>query len=159
MGNVEPEVFCIMEKTPLCSGDAEDHVKIILTAPGAPAVDIEMTNAVAYPQDTWLVMGTQGGLIGTHKKLRWRYVDPQLLPPRPVSRVPTPDRSYNREELAWREETLDLTQDTTTGFEAVYLDLYETLRHGKPLTITAESVKRQIAVLEKCRRQSPLYAG
>jgi scyllo-inositol 2-dehydrogenase (NADP+) len=157
-GNAEPDVFCHMERTPLCLGDAEDHVKIILHAPGAPLVDMEFTNACAYPQEHWLVMGTQGGLAGTHGKLRWKYIDPAELPERSVSREPTPGRSYNREELSWTEESSDFsTEGYTVSNMRLYDDLYATLRQGAPLAVTPESIRRQIAVLERCRELSPVY--
>jgi len=151
LGDAEPEIFCHVERTPLYSGDAESHVKIILQADNRPMIDIELTNACAYPQEEWLIMGTQGGLSGSRQKLCWKYFDPELLPPRPVSRQPTPDRSYNSEELPWREETCDFSADLGWGYEKVYLDLYASLRQGKPLAITSGSVRRQVATLEKCR--------
>ena len=156
-GDATPEVYCQMERTPLSSGDAEDHVKVLLHAPGATTIDLEFSNACAYPQDMWLVMGTSGGLAGTHTALRWRYVDPRLLPPRPVSAEPTPDRSYNREELPWIEETADLSKERhTDSNKRLYHDLYATLRAHQPPAITAESVRRQIAVLQQCRELSPV---
>jgi len=155
-GDVEPEVFCHMERTPLSFGDAEDHVKVILRAPGAPTIDMEFSNAVAYPQDTWHVMGTQGGLSGSHSQLRWKSIDPDVLPVRQLSREPTPDRSYNREELPWVEETCDLSKEGhRTNNRRLYHDLYGTLRQQAPLAITPESIRRQIAVLEKCRELCP----
>ena len=156
-GDAEPQVFCHMERTPLVSGDAEDHVKVILHAPGTPMIDMEFTNACAYSQEQWLVMGTQGGLTGTHGQLRWKYVDPELLPRRPVSREPAPDRSYNREELPWVEESCDFSNETyTMSNKRLYNALYATLRKGAPLAIAPESIRRQIAVLEKCRELSPV---
>ena len=156
LGDVDPEVYCSMERTPLYSGDAESHVKIILRADGRPMIDIELTSACAFPQQEWLVMGTQGGLEGNSRMLRWRYFDPERLPPRPVSREPTVDRSYNREDLPWQEETCDLAASQDQGRAKVYRDLYATLRQGAPLAITPQSVRRQIAVLERCRELSPV---
>ncbi|MHB0879106.1 MAG: Gfo/Idh/MocA family protein [Anaerolineae bacterium] len=159
LGDAAPEVFCDMRSTPLfCGGDAEDQVKIILRAPGEPLVDIEMTQAYAYGQDRWQIMGTQGSLTGSGKQLRWKWFDPRVAELRMLSKESTPDRSYNRDTLPWREETWDNSEDTTSGYELLYQDLYETLVHGAPLAVTAESVRRQIAVLEECRRQSAVYA-
>ncbi len=156
LGEVEPDVFCQMERM-LSSGEAEDHVKILLRALGKPIIDIEVTSACAYPQDRWLVMGSQGGLTGTANRLRWKFVDPEVLPPRPVSTEPTPDRSYNREELPWVEESCEIPREASRLANAqVYLDLYPALREGAPVAITAESVRRQIAVLDTCRRLSPV---
>jgi predicted dehydrogenase len=156
-GDAEPQLFCRMDRTPLTAGDAEDHVKVVLSAPGAPTIDLEFTNANAYPQPRWLVMGTQGGLTGSGEQLRWRYVDPALLPARAVSTEPTPDRSYNREELAWVEETCDLSKEVyTDSNKRLYADLYRTLREGAPLAVTPGSIARQIALLDRCRQLSPV---
>jgi len=149
-GDEEPEVFCDMQRT-LTLGDAEDHVKIILRAPGAPMVDIEVTRACAYPQSWWLIMGTQGGLTGSTTSLRWKYFNPEDLPPRQVDEKPTPDRSYNREEIPWIEETWNLGEGYKRGTFLFYEELYKTLRHGAPLAITPESVRRVMWVIEKCR--------
>ncbi|MEM2500959.1 MAG: Gfo/Idh/MocA family oxidoreductase, partial [Candidatus Bathyarchaeia archaeon] len=104
IGDNEPEVFCDLQRT-LTLGDAEDHVKIILKAENAPLIDIEVTRACAYPQNTWLIMGTQGGLIGNRFSLKWKYFNPEELPPRQLETEPTPDRSYNVEEIPWKEES------------------------------------------------------
>jgi len=151
IGNAEPEVFCDLQRT-LTLGDAEDHVKMILRAPGCPLVDIEITHANAFPQDYWLVMGTCGGLTGGGTSLRWKYVDPKDLPHREVDARPTPDRSYNREEINWIEETWKQDQNSMPGEFAFYDELYGTVRHGNPLGVTPESVRKVMSVMEKCHR-------
>lgn len=160
LGDAEPEVFCHLERT-LTSGDADDHCKIILRAAGAPMVDVEITSACAYPQDAWFIMGTRGGLTGSGSSLTWKYVDFDKLPPRPVDRNPTPDRSYNSEEYSWTEETWEPPGQDIPGAGGIavlhfYEDLYETLRNGAPLVITAQSVRRLIALLEKCHELCPV---
>lgn len=142
-------MFCDLQKT-LTLGDAEDHVKIILSAPNS-TVDIEVTRACAYPQNWWLVMGTQGGLTGSNSSLRWKYFDPKLLPPRQVETEPTPDRSYNREEIPWEEEVWNLDNTCKSGEVAFYEALYKTLREGAPLGVTPESVRKVMYLIEKCR--------
>jgi len=156
LGDKEPEIFCDLQRT-LTSGDAEDHCKVILRAPDAPLMDIEITRACAWPQDQWLVMGTRGGLKGNSGQLRWKYVDFDKLPPRPVDRTATPDRTYNSEDLSWHEDSWKRPEDAPLK-KAIpfYLDLYRTLREGAPLVITPESVRRLVAVLEECHRQCPL---
>ena len=152
----EPEVFCHMETTPLYAGDADSHVKIVLLPQNGPLVDIELTHACAYPQDRWLVMGTQGGLTSDRRTIRWKYFDPDEAPPLVLDIEPTPDRSYNWEELPWHEETWEVTGDFGGGVRQLYRDLYATIREGAPLAITPESVRRQMAILERCRELSPV---
>lgn len=155
LGDAEPEIFCHLERT-LTSGDAEDHCKVILRAPGAPMIDLEITSSCAYPQDTYLVMGTSGGLTGNPRSLRWKYVDWSKMPPRPVDRSPVVGRAYNREELDWKEESWERPEDYPPEVFLFYRDLYETLRHSSPLVITPESVRRQVAILQKCHELCPV---
>lgn len=148
------EVFADLRNA-LSSGDAEDHVRLTLRAPGdpdAPTLDIEFTAACAYPQDRWLVMGTAGGLRGTDRRLEWRWVDWSALPARPPDEQPTPDRSYNSETLHWQEETMDLTDNFASGPDRFYNGLSAALRRGEPLEITPEAIRHRIAILEKARR-------
>ncbi|MGQ9690723.1 MAG: Gfo/Idh/MocA family protein [Thermoproteota archaeon] len=150
LGGEEPEVlFCDLRRI-LTLGDAEDHVKIILGFKGSTA-DIEVTRACAYPQNEWLVMGTRGGLTGSSSTLKWKYFDPEELPPRQVETSPTPDRSYNWEEVPWREEAWDLSAECKSGEALFYENLYRALREGAPLPVSPESVRKVIHVIAKCR--------
>lgn len=163
---VEPEVWA--EKLHcLCSGDAEDHIKIILRGPagsGKPTIEIELSSVFAYGQDRWLICGTSGGLRGGADKLEWKYVDWSQMPPRPVTDQPTPDRSYNSEPLTWQTGTWTATGPADKGGGAapamqpaldLYRDLYETIRHGKPQVITPQSVRRRVAIIERSHQLCP----
>ncbi len=152
-GDQKPELFVDIQKT-LTLGDTEDHVKIILKAAGAPTIEVEITNACAYPQP-WLVMGTQGGLCGTSEKIQWKYFDPNELIEREVSTEPTPDRSYNYEELPLIEEDCN-DVSPNSGWEDFYKDLYKTLRRNAPLAVTPESVRRQMWIIDQCEKMCPL---
>jgi predicted dehydrogenase len=154
---VEPEVF-YRAANALAVGDAEDSFKIILTAPGAPLVDFELIGACAYAQEPWLVMGNQGTLAGNYDNLRWKYFVPAEASPRSLSTEPTPDRSYNRDDLRLHEETWQAPQpdeQTPASFLAMtlayYRDLYSTLREGAPLRVAPESVRRVMRVVELCK--------
>ena len=103
-GPIEPAVF-YRAVNALALGDAEDSFKILLTAPDAPLVDLELVSACAYAQEPWLVMGTQGTLAGTYDALRWKYVRPEELSPRRLDTQSTPDRSYNRDDLTLHVES------------------------------------------------------
>ena len=152
----EPEMFCRMEATPLYAGDADSHVKLILNPQNGPLVDIELTHACAYPQGHWLIMGTQGSLTCDRNTVHWKYFDPANAPALILDEKPTPDRGYNKEELPWQEETCELKNEFRETIYKLYNDLYTSIRQKAPLAITAESVRRQMAILERCRELSPL---
>ena len=154
-GPAEPEVFCKLEKT-LSLGDADDHLKLVIKAEGQPTVDIEISSACAFPGESWNVMGTQGGLWGNGGQLRWKYFDPQNLPPRTLDTRPTPNRSYNRDDIPWQEDSWQTDVRGSHAYVQYYLDLYQTIRHGAPLVITPESVLRVIRLQEQCHELSPV---
>lgn len=156
-GPVEPTVF-YREANALALGDAEDSFKILLTAPGAPLVDLELVSACAYAQEPWLVMGTQGTLAGNFDALRWKYVRPEELSLRQLDTQSTPDRSYNRDDLRFHEESWaapppdEKTPAAFLGMTfAYYRDLYRTLREGAPLAVPPEGVRRVMQVVEQCK--------
>ena len=101
-------------------------------------------------------MGIQGSLASDRKTVRWKYFDPAEVPPLILDTRPTPDRSYNQEELPWHEESCELQPDFGGEVRRLYCDLHATIRHGAPLAITPESVQRQVAILERCRNLSPV---
>lgn len=158
--NYPETVFCHLDRT-LTLGDADDHVKLVFKGKDAPTIDIEISSACAYPGETWNVMGTQGGLAGSTKQLRWKWFDPAVQTSRVLDTKPTPDRSYNRDDLKWQEASWDAANDPdpAPGEPAFYLDLYETIRNGQPLAITPQSVRRVMWLIEECHRLCPLAQG
>ena len=152
----EPTVFCHRETTPLYAGDADSHVKVILEPKKGPLVEVNITNTCAYPPVTWLVLGTQGSMVCTATEARWKYFDPDRAPSLVLDTKPTPDRSYNHEQLPWEEQSAEIMNDGTVNGQELYRALYTSIRDGAPLGITPESVRQQIAVLERCRELSPV---
>lgn len=64
-----PEIFCRMDRADTF-GDAEDYVKLIMTLPGRPVVDVEISSSNAYPWGTYNVQGTHGGLWASIKEAK-----------------------------------------------------------------------------------------
>lgn len=161
-GEGMPQVFCRMDRANTW-GDAEDHVKLILSGKGHPLIDLEISSCCAYPCFTYNVYGTQGGLIGSSTEMRWKYFLPAEAPPQRLIEEPlsTPEGlpCYCSETLPWREESWQASEAGggafTAAVAALYQMLYRTLTTGALLEITPEQVRRQIAVIEECQRQNP----
>jgi predicted dehydrogenase len=173
-GEGEPEVFCHMDCTEGTTGDAENHVKLLLRGPGHPLVDLEISSCCAYPCFTYQIYGTRGGLKGTQSEATWRYYDPAALAPLRLAREPLADPAsggpaYCREAVAWQtgqwpdapgtsaisEPGYAPIQPESSMTQAFYDMLHRSLTTGAPLVITPQQVRRQIAVIEACRRQNP----
>lgn len=154
-GPSEPEVFCHLDRT-LTLGDADDHLKLVIKGDRAPTIDIEISSACAFPSESWHIMGTRGGLRGHRGRLDWKYFDPAALPPRILDTRPTPNRSYNRDDIPWQVDSWEPPAADRPVYAQFYADLFQSLRHGAPLVITPESVYRVIQLQEKCHELSPV---
>ena len=70
------------------------------------------------------------------------------------------DLRYCSEELPWKHKTWTKRKTKVDGFQflsrAFYNNVYDVLVRGGKLVVTPPQVRRQIAVMEQCRRQSPM---
>ncbi|HHW10586.1 MAG TPA: Gfo/Idh/MocA family oxidoreductase [Firmicutes bacterium] len=160
--DVMPKVTCYMDRANTF-GDAEDYVKVLLSAPGRPVIDLEVSSCCAYPSFTYNVQGTCGGLKGSMNHIQWRYFKPSEAPPRELIRIPLVDEkgypAYCKDNLTWYEEEWHLPEDQelfSHTSKSYYTMLYKTMTAGAPLEVTPEQVRQQIAVMEECHRQNPL---
>lgn len=161
--DIMPEVFCMMDRANTF-GDAEDYVKVVLRKEGRPVIDMEISSCSAYGEDTYRIQGTSGGLRGTDRELEWKYFKPEEAPQQQLITEPLigPDGlpTYCRETLPWREDRWSLSLEegqTIMGMmtEKLYRMVYRTLTEGVEPEITLEHVRRQLQVIEECRRQNP----
>lgn len=165
---IEPEVMCRMDRA-VTLGDAEDYVKLILSGPGRPTIDMEISSCSAYPQPKFVVQGTQGGLRGDTRRLEWKYFKPEQLPGQKLIREPLFDQqgnpAYCSETIPWHEDSWDMPfadehEMNRHMSEQFYSMLYRTLAHGEPCEIQVVHARRQMAVMEACRKQNPhIYTG
>lgn len=159
-----PKVMCIMDR---CNtfGDAEDHVKLILTGKDRPTLDIEISSCCTYPPaESYNVYGTRGGLSGNANRLVWKYFKEEEAPKRELIREPLKNQEglpiYCSETLTWHEESWEPPEEVRKdvgGFlvRAFYDGLYQTLVSGAELTVKPEEIRQQIAVIDECLRQNP----
>lgn len=161
---VRPTVWAERRKC-LTSGDGEDHVKIILTAPRRPTIEIEISSVFAFGQDRWTLCGTAGGLRGSANELEWKWVDWSTMPARPLDPKSTPDRSYNTEKLDWQTGSWKPASAADTGGGAVpslgpvaelYTMLHGVVTDGAAQTITPQSVRRRVDILERAAAMAPV---
>ncbi len=156
MASPEPEVFAHLDRT-LWLGDADDHVKLMLRAPGDPVVDVELSCTCAFPCYDWLVMGTQGTLRSKRREVVWKYLDPGQFTPQTVERTAPANRGFDRcdeeAKLPWQIAQWD-GQKAPHPMPWYYRALYATLRQGAPPVVTVDSVRRVMVVVEKCHQQT-----
>jgi scyllo-inositol 2-dehydrogenase (NADP+) len=159
-GEGMPEVCCRMDRANTY-GDAEDHVKLLLSGDGHPTIDLEISSCCPYGPSSYAIYGTNGGLRAAGKGLEWKYFKPEEAPQQhlieePICK-PNGQPAYCGEELTWYSESWT-PEDSPAGLPPtgrLYQMVYNTLTTGAPLEVTPAQVRRQIAVIEECQRQNP----
>lgn len=155
-----PTVFCKMARAHTF-GDAEDYVKLILTAPHKPLIDLSISSCDAYPLFVYKIHAQRGGLKGSIHELDWKYYKEEEAPAQKL--VPTPLMNedgypaYCGEKLIWHEGHFDSAPEApfVDAVDDYYAMTYDALVFGKEPAITPYQVRQQIAVIEECHRQNP----
>ena len=142
-------------------GDAEDYAKIILTAPGKPLVDIELSKCNAYSGPMYVVHCQYGSLKATMNTIDYKYYNRETAPEQHLILEPLfkADRTpaYCSESLDWTEEHIDLSGSSfDTAVEKYYDMIYDNLVNGKQMEITPYQVLKQFKVIDLIRSQNPL---
>ena len=156
-----PGIYCRMDRA-VTFGNAEDYVKLILTAPDRPLIDLDISSCDAYPSYTYKVEGTNGGLKGTMAHIDWKYFKPEEAPEQVLVKETLTSGeeklpAYCGEKLTWYEESWD--GDPQAPFIAavqVYYDqIYTLFTEGRAHEIQLKQVRQQIAVITEAHRQNP----
>ena len=170
-----PEIKCYMDRVNTY-GDAPDYVKLTMTAPGKPVIDLEISSCNPYPKFQYSIQAEYGGLCGDGSRLDYKYYVRETAPVQRLTREPLekPDGtpSYCNEKLEWVEKSWNINGDqANTGISSAsyvpekppedpaiefYTMLYNHIVNGGPLEITPQQVRQQIAVIEECHRQNPM---
>lgn len=147
--------------TALTSGDAEDYVKILLTAPGKPLVDIEMNSIDAFSDYNIKIQGTKGTLKSTPGRFTLKYMVDGENPVKPVCEHFLEDENGNPlycvEKLVTHEQSGDYNGTAfDVGTAAIYENLYYVITEGRELAVPLYHSAMTINVIEAAHAENPL---
>jgi len=158
-----PEDITVFSKLSLANsfGNAEDYAKIILTAPHAPLLDIEISSCHGYVPPMYLIQGSKGALRGTGSHIDIKYFDPANEPDRVAIRESLSDANgypaYCWESLHWKEESYDVVGTAfDVGTACYYKMIYDYLTDGKPMEVDPQDLLLQLKVIDMIHAQNPL---
>ena len=156
-----PEVLCVMDKLN-SFGDAEDHVKLILTRKGRPTIDLEVSSCSNFNPYTYQIYGSRGSLAGTMTHLDWKYFKDEEAPAQSLLDGPMPKRAFCSEALTWHEGSWEAPEEVKRNLfdymaTRYYSRLHDSLTKGAELAVKLEEVRQQIAVIEEAHRQNGSY--
>ena len=159
----DPEARVVYSKldTALTSGDSDDYAKILITAPGKPIMDIEISSIDAYSKYNIKAQGARGTLIATPTTCDMTYIVDGENPERPVCAEFLKDESgnpiYCTEKL---EKHVESEKFDGTAFDIgtarLYEQLYYKITEGREMTVTARMAADIISVIETVHAQNPL---
>lgn len=142
-------------------GDAEDYVKLMLTAPGKPLIDLEISSCCAYKPYTYLIHAKNGSLTATNSVIDYKYFVPAEAPEQHLIteslRNTNGHPMYCSEKLDWHTEHTELTGSAfDTAVSEYYTMIYEHLVNNRPMEIVPEQSMQQIGMMEKAHADNPL---
>ena len=145
----------------LCSGDAEDYAKIILTAPNKPVVDVEINSTDAFSNYNLKIQGSKGTYMSTIRNYKMKYIVDGENPERPVIAESLQDADgypiYCSEDLVVHEEEGQFDGNAfNVGTEMLYRMLYTSLTTGAPLELQPENMAKIVSVMETVHAQNPM---
>lgn len=134
-------------------GDAEDHIKLILTGANGRIVDIEISGGTAISEPEWLVWGARGALACTGNTLTLKYLDPRhpLKPRQAYSGTPG-TRFGEPEPLRWIEKTIPVNPKRNVNMSTIWDELYRTIRQGKRFPISLDEAVEVMKVVSMARK-------
>jgi len=151
----------------LTPGDADDHVRILLTGENGRLVEIEISNAIALPGPYCTVVGDRGALSfgQDQKEIRLKYLDPKFRwPETTVNPHAAPrDRGHWAAEtdLPWIEETRPVMPGVNM-WEQVEIELarhlFAALREGVPFPVKNSDAFEVVRITEIVKKQNSQFA-
>jgi scyllo-inositol 2-dehydrogenase (NADP+) len=150
LGTPPVEVWSNLKKV-AAVGDAEDHLKIIMTNEDGLLVDIIISGGAALREPEYLIWGSRGGLTCTGSKITLKYLNPETeLAPRSAKPGTPKIGSFGTPEtLDWIEETIDVAPKAKAGMDRIWYELYSTIRENTLFLPSVLGVAVSICILDQ----------
>lgn len=135
------------------AGDAEDHLKIILTGRNGCVVDLEISGGAAVGGPTYLVLGSRGALT-CNGSITLRYLDPRRkLAPRKADPASPPAMTFgSKDNLKWIEKTIPVDPKKKTSMTMIWDDLYQAVRNRKRFPIALDEAVEVMKVVSAAKK-------
>lgn len=143
-------------KKTVAAGDAEDYVKIILTAESGRTIDIEISGGSILPAPVYQVYGTRGGLLSqTGRDIYLKYLNPERDLPEKQADHGTPGEKsgtfgsfQTEDELYWIEKSMHIPPRSDND---LWEALYRAIRLGEPFPVRLEEALEVMKVISEVK--------
>ena len=143
------------------SGDGDDYAKVILSAPGKPVVDVEVSSCDAYTPFNIKLQGSRGCAQMNLGKCDLVYYTDEENPRKEVIEASMSNADgepcYCSENLIKHTEEIKFNGGPfDVGTADLYRDLYYLITEGKPMTFGAEIAMQVVKVIAEVHAKNPL---
>ncbi|MFA6568504.1 MAG: Gfo/Idh/MocA family oxidoreductase [Victivallales bacterium] len=142
-------------------GDAEDHLKIVLTGKNGRIVDLEISGGAAIPQPEYIIFGSKGALVCQGNTITMKYIAPRqkLRKMKAYAGNPPLNGAFgNTEELKWVDKILPVAPKAACDVHHVWKGLYEAIRRGRPYPITIDEAVEVVRIAELAKKGTEFAA-
>lgn len=140
------------------AGDAEDHLKIILTGQNGRIVDIEISGAALAGEPEYIVSGAKGVLVCDGQTIRLKYLDPKnKLTPRKADKGTPGYGGFGKpEKLVFVEKKFDVSPREKVDMTLIWDELYDALRNRKKFRISTDEALEVMRVIDLAKKGSKI---
>ena len=139
-------------------GDAEDHLKIVLTGENDRIVDLEISGGVAIPQPEYIVFGNKGALVCQGNAITLKYIDPKQKFQKLKAYAGNPPLNGvfgNSEVLRWVEKTVQIIPKSEgDDTHLIWSALYNSIRKNKSFPITIDEAVEVVRVSGRVKNKT-----
>ena len=135
-------------------GDAEDHLKLIMTGANGRIIDIEISGGAAIGEPEYLVWGTRGALSCAGMTITLKYIDPHrpLIMPRRAD-PGTPGTGFGHPvTMHWIEKTVPVKPKIAVNMTTIWDALYRAIRQGVKFPIAMDEAVEVMNVVSLSRK-------
>jgi scyllo-inositol 2-dehydrogenase (NADP+) len=130
------------------SGDAEDHVHMVLQTGTGVTADIVVSSAMALAGPKWMLFGTRGALFSDGETSKLRFYDGDKAAPVSILDGAAPERKYLGDNLPWQEKEVTVEPAPVKPFHENVLDVLT--GNAEPI-VTPESAAEVVRVMQMAR--------
>lgn len=135
------------------AGDAEDHLKIVLTGENGRLIDIEISGAAALGEPEYMIWGSRGALRSDGNSFVMRYINPEQVLEDRHANPGTPGAAFSSpENLEWIEETIPIKPKLSVDMTTIWDELYNSIREVAEFPIKLEEALEVMKVVETAKK-------
>ncbi|MCI6908378.1 MAG: Gfo/Idh/MocA family oxidoreductase [Clostridiales bacterium] len=139
-------------------GDADDVVKVLMNTSDNVTIDIDISQAAAFPMTPWQIFGTLGAAMVEQTPegpaFTVRYLVPDELPPLEASdELIAKGRKYSQDaSLPWHTQTFPIRPEDAKSF---YDACWAYYAEDKAPLVPVSDTLRVMEIIERCHKLTP----